>query len=155
MLRLDSLAKDIRNGKFSFDEAAGFLSHDKDTRNNNGLMANPQTGTARFEMADLAKVSQEIAKTVNEMNVGEISKPFVMVNRMGKEVCVIVKLKSRIDGHKATIAEDYQRLKAIVEEKRSEEKLRKWIVQKQKTTYVRINEDWNKCEFKYPNWVIQ
>ena len=155
LLRLDSLAKDIRNGKFSFDEAAGFLSHDKDTRNNNGLMANPQTGTARFEMADLAKVSQEIAKTVNEMNVGEISKPFVMVNRMGKEVCVIVKLKSRIDGHKATIAEDYQRLKAIVEEKRSEEKLRKWIVQKQKTTYVRINEDWKKCEFKYPNWVIQ
>ena len=84
-----------------------------------------------------------------------ISKPFVMVNRMGKEVCVIVKLKSRIDGHKATIAEDYQRLKAIVEEKRSEEKLRKWIVQKQKTTYVRINEDWKKCEFKYPNWIIQ
>ena len=114
--RLDSLAKDIRNGKFTFDEAAMYVSHDKDTRNNHGLMANPETRTARFEMQELAQVSQEIAKTVNEMNVGEVSEPFVMINRQGKEVCAIVKLKARIDGHKATIAEDYQRLKAVVQE---------------------------------------
>ena len=56
---LDSIAKDIRNEKFTFDEAAPFLSHDKETRNNHGLMANPNTGTARFEMQDLAQVSQE------------------------------------------------------------------------------------------------
>ena len=153
--RLDSLAKDIRNGKFSFDEAAMYVSHDKDTRNNHGLMANPETRTARFEMQELAQVSQEIAKTVNEMNVGEVSEPFVMINRQGKEVCAIVKLKARIDGHKATIAEDYQRLKAVVQEKLGEEKLMKWIAQKQKTTYVRINDDWKKCDFKYPGWNIQ
>ena len=153
--RLDSLAKDIRNGKFTFDEAAMYVSHDKDTRNNHGLMANPETRTARFEMQELAQVSQEIAKTVNEMNVGEVSEPFVMINRQGKEVCAIVKLKARIDGHKATIAEDYQRLKAVVQEKLGEEKLMKWIAQKQKTTYVRINDDWKKCDFKYPGWNIQ
>ena len=152
--RLDSLAKDIRNGKFTFDEAAMYVSHDKDTRNNHGLMANPETRTARFEMQELAQVSQEIAKTVNEMNVGEVSEPFVMINRQGKEVCAIVKLKARIDGHKATIAEDYQRLKAVVQEKLGEEKLMKWIAQKQKTTYVRINDDWKKCDFKYPGWNI-
>lgn len=153
--RLDSLAKDIRNGKLTFDEAAMYVSHDKDTRNNHGLMANPETRTARFEMQELAQVSQEIAKTVNEMNVGEVSEPFVMINRQGKEVCAIVKLKARIDGHKATIAEDYQRLKAVVQEKLGEEKLMKWIAQKQKTTYVRINDDWKKCDFKYPGWNIQ
>ena len=153
--RLDSLAKDIRNGKLTFDEAAMYVSHDKDTRNNHGLMANPETRTARFEMQELAQVSQEIAKTINEMNVGEVSEPFVMINRQGKEVCAIVKLKARIDGHKATIAEDYQRLKAVVQEKLGEEKLMKWIAQKQKTTYVRINDDWKKCDFKYPGWNIQ
>lgn len=155
LLRLDSIAKDIRNAKFSFDEAASFLSHDKDTRNNHGLMANPNTGTARFEMQDLAQVSQEIAKTVDEMNVGEISDPFIMVNNKGKEVCAIVKLKTRIDGHKATITEDYQRLKSIVQSKRGEEKLQKWIIDKQKSTYVRINDNWVKCDFKYPGWVRQ
>ena len=153
--RLDSIAKDIRNAKFTFDDAATYLSQDKDTRNNHGLMANPRTRTARFEMQDLAMVSQEVAKVVNDLNVGEISDPFTMVNNKGKEVCAIVKLKARIDGHKATITEDYQRLKSIVQAKRGEEKLDKWIREKQKSTYVRINENWVKCDFKYPGWIRQ
>lgn len=155
IMRLDSVAKDIRNAKFSFDEAATYISQDKDTRNNHGLMANPESGTARFEMQELAKVSQEVAKTVEGLNVGEISEPFVMINNKGKEICAIVKLKARIDGHKATITEDYQRLKSIVQAKLSEEKIQKWIKEKQKSTYVRINEDWVKCDFKYPGWVRQ
>ena len=153
LLRLDSIANDIRKEKFSFDEAATYLSQDKETRNNHGLMANPMNGTARFEMQQLAQVSQEAAKMVENMNVGEISKPFTMINAKGKEICAIVKLKTRIDGHKATIAEDYQRLKAIVMEKRSAEKLDKWIREKQKHTYVRINEKWQQCDFQYPGWV--
>lgn len=151
--RLDSVANDIRKGKFTFDDAATYLSQDKDTRNNHGLMANPMNGTARFEMQQLAQVSQEAAKMVENLNVGEISKPFTMINAKGKEICAIVKLKTRIDGHKATIAEDYQRLKAIVMEKRSAEKLDKWIREKQKHTYVRINEKWQQCDFQYPGWV--
>ena len=153
LLRLDSIAKDIRNAKFTFDEAATFISQDKDTRNNHGLMANPNSGTARFEMQELAQVSQEVAKTIEGLNVGEISEPFTMINNKGKEICAIVKLKARIDGHKATITEDYQRLKAIVQSKLGDEKLEKWIRDKQKSTYVRINENWVKCDFKYPGWV--
>ena len=153
LVRLDSIADDIRNQKFTFDDAATYISQDKDTKNNHGLMANKNTGTARFEMQDLAQVSQEVAKMVENMNVGEISRAFTMINDKGKEVCAIVKLKSRINGHKATISEDYQRLKAIVMEKRSEDKLEKWTKEKQKHTYVRINEKWQKCDFKYPGWI--
>ena len=153
LVRLDSIADDIRNQKFTFDDAATYISQDKDTKNNHGLMANKNTGTARFEMQDLAQVSQEVAKMVENMNVGEISRAFTMINDKGKEVCAIVKLKSRINGHKATISEDYQRLKAIVMEKRSEDKLEKWIKEKQKHTYVRINEKWQKCDFKYQGWI--
>lgn len=153
LVRLDSIAKEIRNEKFTFDDAATYISQDKDTRANHGLMANQETGTARFEMAQLAQSSQEVAKVIEKMHVGEISDPFVMINNKGKEVCAIVKLKSRIEGHKATITEDYQRLKSIVMEKRSNEILDKWIREKLKTTYVRINEKWRNCEFKYPGWI--
>jgi peptidyl-prolyl cis-trans isomerase SurA len=104
-------------------------------------------------MQELAQVSQEIAKVIDDMNVGEVSEPFTMINNKGKEVSAIVKLKARIDGHKATITEDYQRLKSIVQSKLGEEKLQKWIVDKQKSTYVRINENWVTCDFKYPGWV--
>ena len=149
--RLDSIADDIRNGKFTFEEAASVLSQDKDTRNNHGLLPNPQTNTSKFEMQELPP---EIAKVVDKMKVGEISEAFTMIpQKTGKEECVIVKLKSRNNGHKATISEDYQNLKEIVLEKRRDEMLDKWIREKQKHTYVRINENWKNCTFKYPGWI--
>ena len=150
--RLDSIADDIRNNKFTFDEAAAVLSHDKDTRNNHGLLPNPNTNTSKFEMQELPA---EIAKVVDKMKVGEISDAFTMISqKTGKEVCVIVKLKSRINGHKATISDDYQNLKSIVLDKRRSEVLDKWIREKQKRTYVRIKDSWkNNCAFKYPGWI--
>lgn len=152
MSRLDSIADDIRNEKFKFEEAAAVLSDDKDTRNNHGLLPNPNNNTSRFEMQELPP---EIAKVVDKMEVGEISKAFIMIpQNTGKEVCVIVKLKSRINGHKATISEDYQRLKDIVLEKKRAELLEDWIREKQKTTYVRIKDSWrHNCQFKYPGWI--
>jgi len=76
-----------------------------------------------------------------------------MINSKGKEVCAIVKLKSRVKGHKATLAEDFQALKDVVLEKKRSEKIEKWIKEKQKSTYVRINEKWRNCDFKYPGWI--
>ena len=150
--RLDSIADDIRANKFSFEEAASVLSQDKDTRNNHGLLPNPNTNTSKFEMQELPP---EIAKVVDKMKVGEISEAFTMIpQKTGKEECVIVKLKNRITGHKATIADDYQNLKEIVLEKRRDEVLDKWIREKQKHTYVRIKDNWkNNCTFKYPGWI--
>ena len=149
--RLDSIADDIRNNKFTFEDAALHISQDKDTRNNHGLLPNPSTNTSKFEMQELP---QEIAKVVDNMNVGEVSKAFSMIREKdGREICVIVKLKSRINGHKATISDDYQNLKDVVLEKRRDELLEKWIVEKQKHTYVRINENWKNCDFKYPGWI--
>lgn len=148
--RLDSIADDIRNNKFAFEDAVIHISSDKDTRMNKGLMPNQNTGTSKFEMQELP---QEIARAVNSMNINEISKPFIMVNAKGKEVCAIVKLKSRIKGHKATLADDFQTLKDVVLDKKRAEKIEKWIKEKQKSTYVRINEKWRNCDFKYPGWI--
>lgn len=151
--KLDSIADDIRNNKFTFEDGATFISQDKETRNNHGLLPNPMTGTSHFTMEELSRVSQEAAKVVDGMNVGEISKPFTMINDKGKEVCAIIKLKSKVNGHKATITDDYQKLKDLVVEKRKDEKLHKWIIEKQKTTYVRINDKWKNCDFEYPGWI--
>ncbi len=109
MGRLDSIANDLRAGKYTFEEAAPILSDDKDTRNSKGLMSTNmmQTGhtSSKFRMQDLPA---EVAKVVDTMKVGQISQPFTMINQRGKTVCVIAKLKNRIDGHKATVTEDFQ-----------------------------------------------
>ncbi len=148
---LDSIADEVRNGKFTFEEAAYAISDDKNTRFNGGLLPNEETQTSRFEMQDLPS---EIAKVVDTMEVGEISKAINMTPRTGQEQTVIVKLKSRIKGHKATVSDDYQRLKEMVVQKKQEEMVEKWIQNKLKTTYVRISDNWKpSCDFKYKGWI--
>ena len=152
--RLDSIAKDIREGKFSFEDGASLLSDDKDTRSNKGLMSNSQLQyrsiTSRFQMQDLPP---EVAKVVDTMQVGQISKSFQMINQKGKTVCVIAKLKSKVDGHRANISDDYQVLKEVVLNKRREEVLHQWVVDKIKGVYTRLNENYRDCKFEYEGWI--
>ncbi len=154
LARLDSISADIQEGKFSFEIGAQEISDDKDTRNNHGIMVNTKqdTGdrTTRFEMGELPG---EVSRIVNDMEVGEISKPFTMIDRRGREVCAIVKLKNRIPAHRASVTEDFQVLKVAVEARKSEKVIQDWIREKQKSTYVRIKQGWGECDFMYPGWV--
>ena len=136
---------------FSFEDAVTVFSDDKDTRNNRGLMANrSESGqTSRFQLQDLPP---EVAKVVDTLKVGQISTAFPMINDQGKTVCVIAKLKSRTEGHKATITEDFQVMKELVMEKQREKMLHDWVVQKIKSTYVRLGEDYKDCQFEYEGW---
>lgn len=153
--RMDSIYNNLMENKFTFDEAATFLSYDKDTRNNKGLMVNSNyqssnSGTPRFELHELP---QEVGKVVYDMKAGDISKPFRMTTDKQKEVIAIVKLRARTEAHKANLSDDYQALKTIVENKKREELLNDWIRKQQKSTYVRISEGWRNCDFRFPGWV--
>ena len=150
--QLDSLANDIREGKFTFDEAATYVSDDKDTKSNHGIMANAteMTRTSKFRMQDLPT---EVARAVEQLKVGEISAPFEMINSKGKTVCAIIKLKSRTESHRATITEDFQVMKDVVLAKRREEALQAWVAEKLKNTYVRMADQYRDCDFEYQGWV--
>lgn len=153
LLRLDSIADLIRNQKMTFQGAAQLYSFDKDTRNNGGQMVNqadPQNPISRFKLDELPP---EVGKLVYTMNVGEISKPFSMINQKDKEVCAIIRVKSKTKAHKANLTDDFQLLKQMVQNAKSEKIIADWIVQKQKKTYVRIDEKWSNCEFVHPGWV--
>ena len=149
VVKLDSLRKDILANKYTFEQAALYVSQDKDSRNNKGLMMNPQTHTTLFEMADLP---DEIGKVVDKLQVGEISEPFIAINKSNnRQQVAMVKLVRRIEAHKADLAEDFQVLKDMYENKRKAEIIDEWAKEKQKKTYVHISEGWRNCESKY-NW---
>lgn len=154
LVRLDSVASDIRAGKFTFEDAASMLSDDKDTRNNKGLMSNSdsQNGriTSRFKMQDLPP---EVAKVVDTMQVGQVSRAFQLINQRGKTVCVIAKLKNRIEGHRASISEDFQTLKDVVTQRRQNERIHQWVVDKIKSVYTRLNDGYQDCKFEYEGWI--
>jgi peptidyl-prolyl cis-trans isomerase SurA len=159
LAKLDSARTDILEEKYTFETLAQYVSSDKDSRNNKGLMVNQgadretfNIGTSRFEMDELPP---EIARAIAEMKVDEISQPFSMINGKGKEVVAIVKLKSRTEGHKALLSEDFQTLKAMVENEKREQVLEKWLAKKQQDTYIRINDNWKNCDFQSKGWIVE
>lgn len=153
---VDSIASLIRSGKITFEQAVIENSKDKNTVMNAGLMLNNKAmqtqgiSTSKFEYQDLPA---EIAKVVYNMNVGEISKPFSMINSSNKEVISIIKVKSKIDTHKANLTDDYQMLKRYYEAQKKDEFLKEWVKKKQKETYISIDPAWRNCEFQYEGWI--
>lgn len=149
--KLDSISNLIRTDKLTFEQAVMSFSQDKNTAMNAGLMLNEKSGSSKFEYQDLPP---EVAKIVYEMNVGEISKPFTMINQStNKEVVAVVKVKSKVSNHTANLSDDYQMLKNYFESKKKQEFLTSWILKKQKETYISIDPSWKKCKFQYPGWI--
>ena len=151
IMRLDSLRSDILDKKFTFDDAAPYVSQDKDTRNNQGLMINPKTLTPKFEMSQLP---QEIAKEVDKLQPGEISNAFMMIDpSTNREIVAIVKLRNRIEGHKANLRDDYEVVKKMYEASAKDKILRDWLAKKINDTYTYIEEGWRNCEFEHKGWI--
>ncbi|MBP5307463.1 MAG: peptidylprolyl isomerase [Paludibacteraceae bacterium] len=148
--RMDSALTLIRDGKVSFEDAVYRWSEDKDTKMNEGLMENSQDGSSKFEYQALP---DGIAREVHSLQVGEISQPFFMENSKGKQVCAIVKLKSRTEQHKANLKDDYQQMKNYVQNQKNEKILQEWVKEKQKETYIRISPELQGCDWTYPGWL--
>lgn len=151
VVKLDSMRKEIVAGNFSFEDAARFVSQDKDTKNNKGIMVNPNTGSTRFEMQDLPA---EAAAKLELMQPGDVSEAFIMKDpRKNRDVVAIVKLTNRIPGHKANLSDDFNLLKQMYEGSARQKILKDWIEKKIKDTYIKISEGWDACEFTYNGWI--
>ena len=149
---LASLTTEMANGKFTFEEAATYVSDDKDTRSNKGLMFNSTEDgrTSKFRMQDLPT---EVARVIEKMKVGDVSPAFTMTNNRGKTVCAVVKLKSRVEGHRATITEDFQVMKDVVLSKRKAEFIHEWVKNKIKNTYISMKSRYKNGDYEYDGWV--
>lgn len=152
LVRLDTIRNEIVNKHTgTFEDAARLISQDKDTRNSRGVMVNSANGTTRFEMSELP---QEVARAVAKLEIGEISKPFIMKDpKRDRDIVAMVKLTNRIEPHKANLSDDYQLLKDMYESARKQEILNDWLKKKIAETYVRIEEGWRGCDFEHEGWV--
>lgn len=154
--RLDSIRADIADEKFTFEDAARFISQDKDTRYSRGVMLNndynsSNYGTTRFEMSELP---QEVAKVVAGLQPGEISKAFVMKDpKRDRDIVAIVKLTNRIDAHTANLAEDFQLIKGMYQESVENKMVSDWLEKKIRETSVRIEDGWRGCDFQHKGWI--
>jgi len=147
---LDSIATEIRKGNLKFEEAAYRFSMDKNSRNNGGMVINPNDLSSKFE---LGMLKPEISKVLTSLEINEISKPFISIDQNGRDVIQIVKLLNKVESHKANLNEDYQLISELFLEKKRNDAIENWIGQRQSKTYIRIDDTYLNCDFKFKNWI--
>ena len=148
--QIDSIADFIRKGTFKFEDAALRYSYDKDSRNNGGVVINPQTGDAKWKLSEL---DPDVSKVITKMNINEISKPFKTLDDKQRPVYKIVKLINKTNAHQANLRDDYVELSNIYMASKKEKTLDTWIREKQSGTYVHIDDTYLNCNFKYKGWM--
>ncbi|MCC6370146.1 MAG: peptidylprolyl isomerase [Bacteroidia bacterium] len=150
--KLDSIYTDIKTGKISFEDAVRKYSDDADTKQNAGLMVNPQTASTKFDNETLSQIDQNFIVTLNSMQVGDLSKPMEYNERDGSPAFRVIKLKNRIDPHKANLKEDYQKIGQMATMDKNQKLLKDWIKKYSKTTYIKLDPEY-KCAFEN-TWTI-
>ena len=148
--QIDSIADFIRKGTFKFEEAALRYSYDKNSRNNGGVVINPETGESKWKLTEL---EPDVSKIIPKMNINEISKPFLTLDDKQRQVYKIVKLISKTSPHAANLRDDYVELSNMYMASKKEKEMDGWIRDKQLGTYVRIDPTYTNCNFKYKGWI--
>lgn len=142
----DSVHQLILKDSLNFADAAFKFSDDSESKNNGGIIPNPQTGSSKFETAELDPTT---FFTIDKLKVGEISEPVIMQTPDGKKAYRLLYLKSRSEPHRANMKDDYQRVQNIALSLKQNKVIDTWIKNKLKTTFVKIDEEYKSCNFKH------
>lgn len=142
-IELDSIAKLIDRKEYTFEESVNKFSDDP-SKNNGGLLINPMSGTSLF---DSDQMDPKVFFVVDKLEVGEISAPVQFQTQDGKDAYRILFLKSRTDPHKANLKQDWDKIQEWALEDKKQEAIGEWIGDKSKSTYIKINKEYDDCVF--------
>lgn len=147
--KLDSIVNLIKADSMTFDMACAKFSEDKKSNLNGGLVVNPQNNTSLFEKEHIQPADFYVIK---DLKVGEISSPFESRDDNANVAFKVIKLKSKIPSHKANLKDDYNVIQNIAKNGKEKELLDKWISEKQKTMYIKIDQSFKGCSFSNEGW---
>lgn len=150
---LDSIQKQILDGKISFNDAALKYSDDKDTKHNGGLMVNPASNSIKWEIEEVGQVDQNMVFMLDKMEPGNVSTPMQYVAQDSKQAWRIITLKQRTEPHKANIKDDYIKLLNMATYEHHKKAISDWIAKKSKLTYIKLAPEYANCKLEH-NWTI-
>jgi peptidyl-prolyl cis-trans isomerase SurA len=148
-LKCDSVFLAIRSDSLSFEKAVVRYSTDDETKNGQGVVVNPQTGSSRH---DIGTLPADINLVIRPMKVGEISNPVLVTRPDGSQAYAIYKLVNRINAHRATMEQDYDIFKNRAEGLARENEIKKWVRKTLAKSYVYVHPDYQVCNFRF-DWI--
>ena len=149
---LDSLKTAIVDSSITFEMAARFYSQDPATRTNGGQMADPNTGSAYFE---IDQIKPQDYTALKNMEPGQISDPVESLDNEGRDgnlVYKILRLDSIIPAHTASFERDYTEILGEVRAAKQAEAIDNFVKEKIKVTYIKIDPLFQDCEFELDGW---
>ena len=150
---LDSMKNSIQTiDTLTFELAATLFSEDKETRFSGGIIVNPLSGSAKFEMEQVSQIDPSLYLMIDKLKVGDIAGPELAQMRDGSRVYRIVMLKDVTDAHTANLKQDYQFIQTLALNKKQSEVMNEWISSHVNRFYLKVDERYNTCKFKY-NWI--
>jgi peptidyl-prolyl cis-trans isomerase SurA len=152
-LRLDSAYNQILSNEITWEEAVMEYSNDEATKQNKGTITNPYTGDVMWDAENLSEIDRDIYLLTDDMKPGDISMPSLYVNQQERKQGVrIVRLVKRTEPHRANLAEDYALITRAAEADKKQKLINEWIRSKINNAYIRIDEDYQSCDFRNP-WI--
>lgn len=133
------------NDKIDFSSAAAYYSDNKDTKFNGGMILNNESGDQRTTHIPTDKLDPQVALITDTMKVGSISKPFLFTGANGKQGYKILYLKSTTNAHKASMEQDYPKLKEFANNEKINRTVSEWFEKKRKETFIRIDPQYQGC----------
>ena len=149
---LDSIRTEINNKALSFELAARFYSEDNATRTNGGQMADPNTGSAYFEI-DQLKPQDYLA--IKDLKEGEISEPIESLDNEGRDgnlVYKIIRVDKIIPAHTATFENDFTQIADQVRNELQMKAVNEYLRDKIVKTKIRVDPIFKDCEFRNAAW---
>ena len=147
--KMDTIRQSILDQKIPFSEAAKLYSDDFETRNNGGILVNPQTLDTRFE---LTKMDPTLSAQIYNIKKGEVTKVYTDTDRTGKKIFKILTVTARYDEHVANYVMDYEKVHELALKEKQLRAIEDWQEEKIKETYIKVNSDYKDCDFTN-NWV--
>lgn len=145
--RIETIRTKVLNNEITFAEAAKAESDEKETKNSGGILYNPRTMETKFE---LTKMDPSLYNKIVDLKEGEISQPYFEEDR-GNQFYKIITINSKTPEHKAEFAKDYMRIKDMALTDKQFKAVNKWTAEKIDETYIKIDKQYQECEFSN-NW---
>ncbi|HRI28914.1 MAG TPA: peptidylprolyl isomerase [Chitinophagales bacterium] len=142
LTRIDSIRTAIlTDTALNFRLAVEKFSDDEETKSTGGLLYTPD-GSSFWEMNELDPTIYFAIDTIKE---GKISKSLPYEMRDGTKAYRIFYVQTRTLPHKANLKDDYNRIKAIIEERERERLMLKWMQRRIPKTYIHIDPRFRNC----------
>ena len=129
--------------EITYQQAVATYSQDEQSKQNGGLLTNPESGDTFFEMSQL---EGSVALALDGVKIGAFSEVLPYQSYDGKAGFRIIYLQSESPAHIADLKTDYSKIKAVAKQTKQNDEMEKWLSKKAESIYVRLAPEYENCD---------